>query len=425
MTFKQFYLICLLGITLCGGIYLALVWFSNYKKSKENSFIKEINQGLFFIILAIFSWTIVVINKFFDVKDFSLAYIINDRILSSLNNLFLMSSLVFFPLKKDFFLTRFFKKKEQWVINVFIVFVLIIAFFSITDKISNDIGPISRLIIVGLDSIVSISSIIIFGYVLYHSFLDVFKNEPLLNFIKTIVVLFAITQIILPLTKLIPDYLSEFYPYFLALFLVFISIFIFIIAIYYTLISYTYSYKFIKLEDDFDTKPTVATDIVIIQMIQIGYEKESKRFYIKLNFITKEGKEDQETNYNSKLLQPYLYWVLFTVAKKNNALIFNQDIAVAKFRMVEYWNKESNFKLSQDVLFYNESGNFEFRIEKNAIELNEHEFFKSKISVKEILRKHLLCFIDSETLKTEQLNNRKNAEKYITENFSRILETLL
>jgi hypothetical protein len=93
--------------------------------------------------------------------------------------------------------------------------------------------------------------------------------------------------------------------------------------------------------------------------------------------------------------------------------------------MVEYWNKDSNFKLSQDVLFYNESGNFEFRIEKDAIELNEQEFFKSKLSVKEILRKHLLCFIDQETFKTEQLNNRKNAEKYIAENFNRILETLL
>ena len=423
MTFKQFYLICLLSITLCGGIYLLLIWLTNYKKAKEDNSIKEINKGLFFIIIAIFSWSIVALYKFFDVKDFSLSYIINDRILSSLNNLFLISSLAFFPLKKKLFCSKYFKKKEDWIINVFIVFALTIAFFTVTDKISTEFGFISKLIIIALDSILSISCILFFAYILYNSFQEIFQNKLLLNFIKWTMYLFALTQIILPLTKLFPEYLSEFYPVSLALFLVFVSIFISVIIIYYTLLLFSISLNPTQFES---LSSNTGSNSVIIEVnkIQIGYDINSKRFYIKLDFINKDGIESVETNYNSKLLQPYVYWVLFAVAKKNNVLIYNPDIAVSKFRMVEYWNKESKNKLSQDVLFNNESGNFDFTVEKNLVDIVEGTFVNTKLSVKEIFNKHLICFLNAETLKKEQLKNKKNMEKYSEENFDKIYNSL-
>ena len=423
MTFKQFYLICLLCITLCGGIYLFLIWLTNFNKAKEDTAIKEINKGLFFIIIAIFSWSVVALYKFFDVKDFSLSYIINDRILSSLNNLFLISSLAFFPLKKKLFCSKYFKKKEDWLINVFIVFALIIAFFTVTDKVSAEFGLVSKLIIVALDSILSISCILGFGYILFYSFQEIFPNKLLLNFIKWVMFLFALTQIILPLTKLIPEYLSKFYPLSLCLFFVFVSLFIIIIIIYYTILVYSISLnptKFTALFNNSDTNSV----ILEVNKIQIGYEINSKRFYIKLDFINKEGVESAETNYNSKLLQPYIYWALFAVAKKNNVMIYNPDIAVSKFRMVEYWNKESNNKLSQDVLFNNESGNFEFIIDNSFIDIIEGSFIKAKSSVKEIFKKHLICFLNVETVKQEQLRNKKNLEKYTLENFEKIYNSL-
>ena len=55
-------------------------------------------------------------------------------------------------------------------------------------------------------------------------------------------------------------------------------------------------------------------------------------------------KQQKESNENPKLLQPLMYWVLFSAAKKNNAMLYHQDLAIAKFRMVEYWNKDSDFK---------------------------------------------------------------------------------
>ena len=105
-------------------------------------------------------------------------------------------------------------------------------------------------------------------------------------------------------------------------------------------------------------------------------------------------------------------------------MIYNPDIAVSKFRMVEYWNKESNNKLSQDVLFNNESGNFEFIIDNSFIDIIEGSFIKAKSSVKEIFKKHLICFLNVETVKQEQLRNKKNLEKYTLENFEKIYNSL-
>ena len=92
--------------------------------------------------------------------------------------------------------------------------------------------------------------------------------------------------------------------------------------------------------------------------------------------------------------------------------------------MVEYWNKESNYRISQDVLFLNDNGNFCFKIDSNDIIVNDIEFFKNKIAVKELMKKHLLCFVDLDIFKKEQLTNRKKADKYIDENFNLIYQNI-
>jgi hypothetical protein len=136
-----------------------------------------------------------------------------------------------------------------------------------------------------------------------------------------------------------------------------------------------------------------------------------------LNLKDKFKKEYIETNQNPKLLQPLLYWLLFSYAKKVNVMLTHQDIAIAKFRMVDYWNKESNFKLNQELLFFNESGHFEFKINQQNIFLNDATFFKSKLSFKDIFRKYFICFVTNEDKTTYQLSNKKNADKYILEHF--------
>ena len=105
MTFKQFYLISLFGITCLTATYLLLLWITHSKKSKLNILYKEANQGLIFIVIAVYSWSIVSLYKVFDLQEFTLSYLINDRILSSMNNLFFFLSLAYIPIQKKNFLS--------------------------------------------------------------------------------------------------------------------------------------------------------------------------------------------------------------------------------------------------------------------------------------------------------------------------------
>jgi hypothetical protein len=417
MTFKQFYLLGLFGITFSIACYLYLLLNSHSKKSKQSIQYKEINQGLLFVIFAVFSWSVVAFYKIFDLKEFTLSYIINDRILSSLNNLFLFLSLAFFPIRKKNKFTLYFVKKEKWVINVFIVFSLVICFFTITDKVSDSFNFLARLLIVGLDSIFSIVCLMAIGYVLYHSYKELGFGKLILIYIQVVIVMFSLTQILLPLSKMIPGTLSLFYPYFLAFFIICVAQFVFLIATYYSVLYYSLYNKSSQELTAIKDKDANSHEIAEIFKVEIGYNHDNKIFYLTLVFKDKFQKEYTETNENSKLLQPLLYWILFSFAKKQNVMLTHQDVAIAKFRMVDYWNKESDFKLTQELLFFNESGHFELKLNSESVVLKEMDFFKSKLSVKEIFRKYFICFVTHEMKTLHQLNNKKNADKYLLDHF--------
>jgi hypothetical protein len=417
MTFKQFYLISLFGITCLAGTYLLLLWISHSKKSKLNNLYKEVNQGLIFIVFAVFSWSIVSVYKVFDLQEFTLSYLINDRILSSMNNLFFFLSLAYIPVQKKNFFTSFFVKKDKWLLNVFLIFSVVITFFTITDKIGSHFNLLARVIIISLDSIFSISCLFAIGYVLYISFSELGFNKLILTYLKIIIGLLAATQIILPLSKMIPGLLNDYYPVLLACFIIFISQFILLLVCYYSVLYFSYANN-LKADTTTSKTPNInAQEISELLGIEIGYEKSSKQFYLSLSFKDQFNKQQKEINENPKLLQPLIYWVLFSVAKKNKAMLYHQDLAIAKFRMVDYWNKDSNYKLSQELLFFNESGNFEFKINGHDISFNDFEFIKSKSPIKDAFKKHFICFISNEIKNTAQLNNKKNADKYTTDHF--------
>jgi hypothetical protein len=425
MTFKQFYLLGLFGITFSITTYLFFLWLSHSKKSKQNSYYKEVNQGLLFIVFAIFSWSVVAIYKMFDLKEFSLTYIINDRILSSMNNLFLFLSLAFFPIKQKNIFTSYFVKKEKWVINVFIIFSIVICFFTITDKVSHSFNLISRLLIVGLDSVFSIACLSAVGYVLYCAYKELGFDKGILNYIKISIGLLCLTQILLPLSKMVSGNFSLFYPHFLAFFIICVTQFVFLIANYYSVLYYSLKNNSSTENSFLKDQNSNSQDIAEILKIEIGYNNENKLFYLTLLFKDQFQKQFKETNENSKLLQPLLFWFLFSVAKKQNVMLTHQDVALAKYRMVDYWNKESNFKLTQELLFFNESGYFEFKINEEHITLCEKDFYKSKLSVKDIFKKYFICFVPQEIKTTEQLNNKKNADKYLLDNFEAFYKNIL
>jgi len=417
MTFKQFYLLGLFGITFSIASYLYLLWYSHSKKSKQSIQYKEINQGLLFVIFAIFSWSVVALYKIFDLKEFTLSHIINDRILSSMNNLFLFLSLAFFPIKIKNRFTLYFVKKEKWVINVFIVFSLVISFFTITDKVSDSFNYLSRLLIVGLDSVFSIACLSAIGYILYYAYKELGFGKLVLIYIQVVIGMFSLTQILLPLSKMVPGTLSLFYPYFLAFFIICIAQFVFLLATYYSVLYYSLSNKSNQDFPSSKDRDVNSQEIIEVLNVEIGYNNDKKIFYLKLTFKDKFQKEHTEINENSKLLQPLLYWILFSFAKKQNVMLTHQDVAIAKFRMVDYWNKESDFKLTQELLFFNESGHFELKLNEKSVVLKDINFFKSKLSVKDIFRKYFICFVPQGEKTLHQLNNKKNADKYLSDHF--------
>jgi hypothetical protein len=69
------------------------------------------------------------------------------------------------------------------------------------------------------------------------------------------------------------------------------------------------------------------------------------------------------------------------------------------------------------LLFFNESGHFELKLNEKSVLLKNINFFKSKLSVKEIFRKYFICFVPQDLKTIHQLNNKKNADKYLSDHF--------
>jgi hypothetical protein len=424
MHFKTFYLIVLFGTSLLSGLYLLHIWIK--RKNTNNIFLRESNIALLLISITFLHRTFISANKLFDIQDFTLNYIFVDRMISSVSNLIFLISISYFPLlNEENKLTRLIKQREKWYIVVFVLFISIISIFTFFDKFYEDFGLISRISIVILDALVSISCILLLGYIMSLSLSGFKLSSVVLKFIKVCFFLFSTTQIILPLSKVLPDLLSEFYPFFLALFLIFY--FGFVISFFLYFLSLEYLISAIQTEDD-------SLENILIEPV----EKVVKVISIELGFINKfnsflklklelASSEIVEINIeNNKLLHPFLYWLLFAVAKKNDILLFHPDISVAKFRMIEYFNRNSNYKISQELLFVNENGEYSFLIENDLIDIKEKDILLTKKSFLEIILKYSECFIpiiDSNI--TNNLKLKVDKIKYIKENVLSILKKLL
>ena len=271
MHFKTFYLIVLFGTSLLSGIYLIHIWIK--RKNTSNVFLKESNVALLLIALTFFHRTFISANKLFDIQDFSLNYVVVDRMISSVSNLIFLISISYFPLlNEENKLTRLIKQREKWYTVVFIVFIFIVSIFTFLDKFYESFGLISRVSIVVLDALVSISCILLLGYIMSLSLSGFKLSSVVLNFIKISFVLFSTTQIILPLSKILPELLYHLYPIFLALFLVFY--FGFVISFFLYFLSLEYLISAIQVQEDNVNFQNEKSEIHVISVrsIEIGFQ---------------------------------------------------------------------------------------------------------------------------------------------------------
>ncbi|MFN6015176.1 MAG: hypothetical protein ACK47F_10850, partial [Flavobacteriales bacterium] len=340
MTTKQFYLLCLIGITFIGGMLMFLLWRQIKLKSSEN-------RGMLFISLAMFSWTLVGIYKFSDPPMPSLINAINDRILSAFSNMFLLASLPYFPNVFEDLKERFsiFRKPDQWINSIFIFFAIITVIFTLIDRsVESDPG---RKAIIAVDSLISTTTILLISIALYQSLSRFWSDKVLKVFLAVMFILLISTQVILPMIAIFPEIFRPFYLYALVLLLLGLTFFNFVSIAYFGMVNMEMT-AIADIEYGKSKKAIYNPDA-----LKVGYDKQRKLYFVRIGFISsvEPAKVKEIEVSTSKLLQPFANWVLFALARKHDCKLSNQDLSTSKFRMVEFWNRDGEIKLTQEQVF--------------------------------------------------------------------------
>lgn len=382
MTTKQFYLLCLIGITFVGGMIMLLLWRQIKLKSSEN-------RGMLFISLAMFSWTLVGLYKYSDPPMPSLINAINDRILSAFSNLFLLASLPYFPNVFESWREKFtvFRKPEQWVNAVFLFFAVVTVFFTIIDRsVESDAG---RKTIIAIDSLISTVTITLISYTIFVSIGRFWTDRILKNFLILMFIVIGSTQVILPMIAIFPEVLKPFYLGALVHLLIGMTFFNFISVAYFGMVNMEMT---VIAREEKQKVPSVSS---LPQRLWLGYDRARDRYIVRLEFGTPDSNDHRSVEMRSaKLLQPFANWVLFALARKHGIKLMHSDLSTTKFRMVEFWNRDAEIKLTQDMLFSNDRGQFEFKLQADQIVIHDLPFLHSKYIIREAVLKHEDSFRD-------------------------------
>lgn len=428
MSYKIFYLIVLMGVSLLSSLFLMVLYLTNNKKTEN---FKGYDKAILFTSLAIFSWAIVASYKIFDLNEFSLLHLVNDRILSSMSNLFLLLSIPYYPIsgKHNKFIT-FSRNKEVWLTLVFVFMISVIGIFTVVDKVFGSLDLFTRFLVVSIDSMVSISCLVMVAWVIYYSLKEIGYNKILSYYVVINFGLFALTQILLPLSKLFPENFSEYYPIFLAFFLIILTGFISSIIIFFIYLNFVIENLNSSFTSNVGEFGYILNDSVKIENIIsliIGLNDSKNTCFITIDCLLS-NKENYQINIDSgnKLLQPFIYWILFAVGKKNNIAFHHPDISIAKFRMVEFINKHSHYKLSQELVFLNDHSEYSLRINSDTITIVNFRSLAAKKSLLDIFSKHAECFIDIYGLHHKFNTKLKNEKiKLVKDNMRVLLDIIL
>ena len=356
---------------------MLLLWRQIKLKSSEN-------RGMLFISLAMFSWTLVGAYKLSDPPMPSLINAINDRILSAFSNLFILASLPYFPavfsdLRERF---SFFRKPERWVNSVFIFFAIITVIFTLIDRsIDSDAG---KKVIIAIDSLISTTTIILISIALYQSLTRFWSDKILRGFLVIMFLLLISTQVILPMIAIFPEVFRPYYLYALVLLLLGLTFFNFASVAYFGITNMELTAIAASEEKAERKAGYVPHDLTV------GYDHQRKVYFVRIGFADSQvdGKREEVEVFTSKLLQPFANWILFALAKKHDCKLSHQDLSTSKFRMVEFWNKEAEIKLTQEQLFNNDGGFFDLKLDADNVSIEDPAFLRSKFIIREAILKH-------------------------------------
>lgn len=383
MSIKFFYLNLLILISVFFFIALLFIW----KGTKQPKCLDESNlsnKAPLYISLVFFSWFLVGAYKLLD-NDIipSLIHAFNDRLLSALSNYFILLTLPYFP---KFYSSTYIEKllvdnRQKWFYGITSIFFGIIVVFTIIDRINT--SYFGNVIIVIIDLTISLITIISISYALYNAIKKFWNNLHLNYFVGISLIIFCLTQLLLPSALLFPNFFKNAYPYLLIATLFSITSFGTFNILYFSLLYFRKGSDS-QMNLGFDQKEIAAQEFKVLNQISIGYDQQLSKYYIRIAYEDPTSHETiKETQYFNKILKPYSHWVAFSIANKLNVKLNQEDIASIKFRMIELWNKKAKNKLKQDDLFNNDTGLFSFKTEPDQVEINDLDFFSTKFSIRD------------------------------------------
>jgi hypothetical protein len=158
--------------------------------------------------------------------------------------------------------------------------------------------------------------------------------------------------------------------------------------------------------------PNTEKKTYLIRKLKVGY-KEDLHYFIEINFAAKGDNHDTKTECVStnKMYQPYLNWLVFALAGKLQMPLSHSDMALIKFRMIEYWNKDASTQINQIDIFSADMGNISLELAPANIEIDGLVKLMTKYAFSEALLKYEESFVASGMIQIEERSRFNRQEK--------------
>lgn len=374
MNLIQFYLIAL--ITVC--LFLGAMLYSLFYQSSGDG---KASRGALFLSLVYFSWALVALYKYFDPQFPSLIHAVSDRVFSSFSNLFLLSALPYFSPEIRLFGRKFRPgaDTDRWTLGVVIFFVIVTTVFVGLERAFDNDGV--RKAVVIADSLISLATLTAVLAALLSSARRIWENPVTPIIVAVGMVIFIISQVILAMSLLFPDLLRPYYAFGL------ISVFLGIVLLgVLSILFFTFELKAGQLQSPLpasaESEPAVSYSELSPVGLSLGYDEKKKMYFLRITFS---GPEDtsEDTVYLKKLLKPFANWLVFAAAGRKSVKLEHEDMAMIKFRMVEFWNKNSGYPITQEDIFHNDGGRFELTVPAGNIHIAQGDFLSSRYMIRE------------------------------------------
>jgi hypothetical protein len=415
MSVREFYYLGITLASLFGAFGLIALWRIISRKDQEGS------KGIFFVILAIFSWAVVGAYKLINPEAFSILNTITNRVLSAFSNLCLLASLPYFTESfarlKD--RSKLFRDANQWLLGLLVFFSALTVAFVLLDNMDKEGTYVNKYIIIVVDTFISILAMMLVSYSIYHSIKKYWTSPLSRAFAVAVFSMFLATQIAFPVIGFALGQESAIFYYHvtLSIFIISLGLLVTILISYYSLVAYEITLAAAVTQNEVQ----ILSDRYQPNSLRLGFDQSKAVYFLEITFVssTHNGNRVVDRIEFKKVLKPFCHWIVFALAKQRGIGLENVDMAIIKFRMLSLWNKDAKHKLVAEDLFDINDFTVSFKFDYAEIIFDGKEHLYSRFVIRDTFKGFLQNFfpeIDPKILKTVQTNTEE-VEKLVAELF--------